>query len=603
MPLSYDKLDSSANQIRLLTIIPDENDESPVRGSLHTVSLNDTCDFDALSYVWGDTSVTVDISVDDCLVGVTPNLHAFLRRLRQPKTGRTVWVDYVCINQNDISERNSQVALMCQIYSTARSVVAWLGDLAPEALELIEWYHANRTGFYFESTGFNIIGAISWLSLCANALCCAQYWHRLWTFQEWHLSRNAPVCMHGKATFTIGNIFSRLHEEALVARRRITDDIVLGILSTLNTLEPPEDSKTLIILELQQKLGKLVNNIPRDVLRLNPGTSRLSGLGDLLLLTLDRQCSNELDKVYALYGLSPVVRQTYHPDYRKTISQVNHETTSFILGHEANMNIFDEFDFYLNPLKKDESLPSWTLDFTMTDPEHRAKMQHSFKTLNLDKALWEQRQDHTPIITGDMQTLKLWCRQVGFSAVPYLLYSKAFQCLWEVQMLAKAFMEDVKDSIYFWDRREAMIKATYYYANCSKIVPLNTFFDFMKYCISDEDEQFWETTRGYSTALYLASQKLEEQRFFPVTTPTGITFGFTNCEIEPFDHLVIPCGIAQVFVLRPIPKEMLVDGEEVQCFKVIGRAYVEGISDREEAMPDPLRSEMEKTSPKLFCLR
>ncbi|GKZ69567.1 hypothetical protein AnigIFM50267_004779 [Aspergillus niger] len=152
MPLSYDKLDPSASQIRLLTILPDENDENPVRGSLHTVSLNDTCDFDALSYVWGDTSVTVDISVDDCLVGVTPNLHAFLRRLRQPNSERTVWVDYVCINQNDISERNSQVALMCQIYSNARSVVAWLGDLAPEALELIEWYHANRNGFYFEST-------------------------------------------------------------------------------------------------------------------------------------------------------------------------------------------------------------------------------------------------------------------------------------------------------------------------------------------------------------------------------------------------------------------------------------------------------------------
>ncbi|GKZ81956.1 hypothetical protein AnigIFM56816_006486 [Aspergillus niger] len=152
MPLSYDKLDPSANQIRLLTICPDENDENPVRASLHTVSLSDTCDFDALSYVWGATSVSVDISVDDCLVGVTPNLHAFLRRIRQPNTERTVWVDYVCINQNDISERNSQVALMCQIYSNARSVVAWLGDLAPEALELIEWYHANRNGFYFEST-------------------------------------------------------------------------------------------------------------------------------------------------------------------------------------------------------------------------------------------------------------------------------------------------------------------------------------------------------------------------------------------------------------------------------------------------------------------
>ncbi|RAH58738.1 hypothetical protein BO85DRAFT_458882 [Aspergillus piperis CBS 112811] len=191
MPLSYNKLDPSAKQIRLLTIFPDENDENLVRASLHTASLNDACDFEALSYVWGDTSVTVDISVDDCIVGVTANLHAFLWGLRQPNSERMVWVDYVCINQNDISERNSQVVLMYQIYSTARSVVAWLGDLEPEALELIEWYHANQKGFYFESTGLDLFEAIVVLLVSAKALCAAQYWHRLWTFQEWHLSRNA----------------------------------------------------------------------------------------------------------------------------------------------------------------------------------------------------------------------------------------------------------------------------------------------------------------------------------------------------------------------------------------------------------------------------
>ncbi|PYH66696.1 HET domain-containing protein, partial [Aspergillus vadensis CBS 113365] len=402
MPLSYNKLDPSAKQIRLLTIFPDENDENPVRASLHTVSLNDTCDFEALSYVWGDTSVTVDISVDDCIVGVTPNLHAFLRGLRQPDTERTVWVDYVCINQGDISERNSQVVLMYQIYSTARSVVAWLGDLEPVALKLVEWFHANEDGLYIASTGLGPLESILVLCVAAKALCAAQYWHRLWTFQEWHLSRNAVVCMHEKTTFTIGNIFKQLYQEIFVARIFIAS--MLGEASSeANTYTENLYKNILLLRAMQQDLDSLLNKIPRDILRLNPGTPCPSGLGDLLLLTVDRLCSNRLDNVYALYGLSPSARETYPPDYRKTISQVSHETTSFVLGHEANMSIFNGFDFSFNSFNQDDSLPSWVVDFTTKDPEHRAKMQQSFsKSLYLNNAPWKPIQDLAPIITDDM---------------------------------------------------------------------------------------------------------------------------------------------------------------------------------------------------------
>ncbi|KAL3251536.1 hypothetical protein ABHI18_010574 [Aspergillus niger] len=605
MPLSYKKLDPSANQIRLLTIIPDENDENPVCGSLHTVSLNDTCDFDALSYVWGDTSVTVDVSVDDCLVGVTPNLHAFLRGLRQSDAERTVWVDYVCINQNDISERNSQVALMCQIYSSARSVVAWLGGLTPHAMKLIAWYHANRNGFYFESTGRGIVDAIHRLLVPANALCSAPYWHRLWTFQEWHLSRNATVCMHEKTTFTIGNIFNRLHEEVVTARSRLTPDISSDISFRTYIGESIEADATIMrLLLLQQKLDTFVNDIPRDILHLNPYTSCPPGLGELLSLTMDRQCSNELDKVYALYGLSPVAGETYPPDYRKTTSQVNHETTSFILGHEANINIFNDFDFCFNSVDKDESLPSWVVDFTTTDSERRAKMQQSFsKTLNLDKALWEQSKDHAPIIADDMQTLKLWCRKVGVSFGLRVFDSDVFRCLEQVQLAAKTLMELGKDRGHFSDIYDTIIKAAYYYTDCPNIIPFSLYLEVMKIPLPDERNRFRETTKGYFTALCLSLERLTEQRFFGMATSAGSSIGFTNCEIEPLDYLVIPCGIAQVFVLRPIPEELLVNGKEVQCFKIIGRAYVEGISDREEAIPDPLRSEVKRTSPTLFCLR
>ncbi|PYH29085.1 HET domain-containing protein, partial [Aspergillus neoniger CBS 115656] len=411
MPLSYNKLDPSAKQIRLLTIFPDENDENLVRASLHAVSLNNACDFEALSYVWGDTSVTVDISVDDCIIGVTANLHAFLRGLRQPDSERTVWVDYVCINQNDISERNSQVPLMCQIYSTATSVIAWLGDLKPEALELIEWYHANQDGDYYnsiyDSKGLHVLEAIALFCLSANALCAAQYWRRLWTFQEWHLSRHAVVCMHGKTTFTIGNIFKRLNTDIVVVRllaNWLTSSQGASIIADTYGTEDLYNASRFLF-ERQQELDSLVIKIPRDILLLNPDTPRLSRLGDLLLLTVDRHCSNQLDNVYALYGLSPAAREIYPPDYRKTISQVNHETTSFVLGHEANIRILKDFDFCFSSSNRNDSLPSWVVDFTATDPEHRAKMQPNldfYKAVAMDEVPWKPIQDHAPIITDNM---------------------------------------------------------------------------------------------------------------------------------------------------------------------------------------------------------
>ncbi|PWY85460.1 hypothetical protein BO83DRAFT_433398 [Aspergillus eucalypticola CBS 122712] len=596
MPLSYNKLDPSAKQIRLLTIFPDENDENPVRASLHTVSLNDAGDFEALSYVWGDTSVTVDISVDDCIVGVTPNLHAFLRGLRQPDTERTVWVDYVCINQNDISERNSQVVLMYQIYSTARSVVAWLGDLKPEALKLIEWYHAKQDGLYLESTGLdNIFEAIVVLYVAADALCAAQYWHRLWTFQEWHLSRNAVVCMHGKTTFTIGNIFEQLHEEIIVARVFVMALTSSGTSSKANTLETDDcHNYILFVLTLQQGLDSLLNRIPRDLLHINPDTPRPSGLGDLLLLTVDRHCSNQLDNVYALYGLSPAARETYPPDYRKTISQVNHETTSFVLGHEANISILDDFDFCFSSSNMDDLLPSWVVDFTATDPEHRAKLQPNFpKAVQVNEAPWKPIQDHAPIITDDMQTLKLWCQKIGVASPPYLFDSPGLDCLGQVQALAKTAA-----------RPDDIFKATYNYTGCPSYFIEDTFLDIMKISVSDEHEKFLEATRGSLAALRLCYEKLTEKRFFTMATSTGrCIVGFTDCEIEEGDHIVIPCGIVQVFVLRPIPEEMLVDGGKAQCFKFIGRAFVESISHPEGTTPDPLRSEMKRTPTTQFCLR
>jgi hypothetical protein len=59
---------------------------------------------------------------------------AALRRLRPKDVGRILWIDTICIFQDDISERGDQVELMAKIYSHASGVFVWLGE-APQDID------------------------------------------------------------------------------------------------------------------------------------------------------------------------------------------------------------------------------------------------------------------------------------------------------------------------------------------------------------------------------------------------------------------------------------------------------------------------------------
>lgn len=60
-------------------------------------------------------------------IKVISNLEELLLRLRDPDEWGTLWIDAICINQEDIEERNEQVHYMHKIYHTAAEVLIWLG--------------------------------------------------------------------------------------------------------------------------------------------------------------------------------------------------------------------------------------------------------------------------------------------------------------------------------------------------------------------------------------------------------------------------------------------------------------------------------------------
>jgi hypothetical protein len=97
--------------------------------------------YEALSYVWGNRPQTCTIVCLGKSLAITPTLDLALRKFRYTEAARALWVDQICINQEDIKERGFQVHLMALIFSNAQQVLMWLGpdpqNLARDAIELM----------------------------------------------------------------------------------------------------------------------------------------------------------------------------------------------------------------------------------------------------------------------------------------------------------------------------------------------------------------------------------------------------------------------------------------------------------------------------------
>lgn len=158
----YTPLDPSSRQIRLLRVSCSEFDDdfAPVICSLVTASLDDpSLNYIALSYVWGLEMSHTPLLINGTDFKATANLFDFLVRYRKISyvvpgwelASVLLWIDAVCINQEDIPERNSQVQMMGAIYRSATRIVSWLGpdeDDSETAVKILRGIFSQGERFY-----------------------------------------------------------------------------------------------------------------------------------------------------------------------------------------------------------------------------------------------------------------------------------------------------------------------------------------------------------------------------------------------------------------------------------------------------------------------
>lgn len=124
-PFEYQTL-SGSSQIRVVSILPGKPDTA-INLELEHVDLDSDPKYECLSYAWGIDDRDQTIILNGSAFSVSSTLYTALEHLRHETHECKIWIDAISINQSNLAERSSQVAVMRRIYQNAARVNVWLG--------------------------------------------------------------------------------------------------------------------------------------------------------------------------------------------------------------------------------------------------------------------------------------------------------------------------------------------------------------------------------------------------------------------------------------------------------------------------------------------
>jgi hypothetical protein len=145
---------SGGKSIRILRVNARAEDD-PLECDLQVANLDaaDCPDFNALTYVWGAESIGKQfVTCGGQPIEVSTNCYSALQHLRKKLGQFTIWIDAVCINQQDEREKLLQISLMGEIYSRAATVYVWLGEGDGASNRAMRYLEAAGCPQYFCAT-------------------------------------------------------------------------------------------------------------------------------------------------------------------------------------------------------------------------------------------------------------------------------------------------------------------------------------------------------------------------------------------------------------------------------------------------------------------
>jgi hypothetical protein len=183
---TYKPLNVDKREMRVLEILPQAPDylgtqaESKIAVELKHCSLDDPVAYEALSYTWGDPrkKATIRVNSTENFI-VRQNLESALRDLRLGTERRVIWIDALCINQDDVAERSEQVKLMRSIYANASVVRSWLDHEIDQGNPAFVRLHSLPEDASVQDLDED---AAFWAPV--GEVFANEYWFRIWVQQE-----------------------------------------------------------------------------------------------------------------------------------------------------------------------------------------------------------------------------------------------------------------------------------------------------------------------------------------------------------------------------------------------------------------------------------
>ena len=298
---------------------------SRIRGSLHESRPGDGVKYLALSYVWGSPQIVAYVMVADRYALATENLHAALQYLRSEQEPLCIWIDQICINQQDQEERSQQVMLMHDIFSKSDQILIWLGrDTQPYEKGLLYIIkllaHTSYTTVQHDDdlvrrvVDFTDSQDLDEILPSLSALYENRWFSRSWTFQE-------AVCNPdtGILTSFVG--------------------ITLNVLISFTQLLLRNDTMKLLI-PLSHESYRATRQLM--VLSQYNTSSPDQSLLQLAHSTRDRSSTDLRDRLYSLIGMAASNdQQAFTPNHSHSTTRVYAEFASSVIQESNSLHILE----------------------------------------------------------------------------------------------------------------------------------------------------------------------------------------------------------------------------------------------------------------------
>ena len=364
---SYNQLPKDRSMIRLIELLG--GDDPQIHCKMHVVDLEDTRSlpgngrrgkYEALSYTWQSQTLSNYIICDGKVLYVTQILYDALRTLRRVTTSRFLWIDQLCINQEDVIERNCQVRLMRIIYNRAELVIAWLGlenDYTAAAFQLVQTIFTKHVSpdvsldaepediwdkQQMDAMGLPHFPSFAWEALAR--LFERPYFRRTWVVQEIVVASDTIIKC---GSFTINWECVEYIARSLLAT---------GWIRALKKVYGPNCIPNYV---------QTISNIKASFSELKGGP----GIQLSLLLNASRRfgATDPRDKAIALVGLADPrslgSSATTVLDYSKSVENLFTEVTGHLMTRERSLNLLSSVEDILDRVFM--YLPSWVPNYSI----------------------------------------------------------------------------------------------------------------------------------------------------------------------------------------------------------------------------------------------